>query len=122
LGSSDKLYGYVLTLSLIVIAFTVPVIWSFLDRRRMNYDLMYPWLRVYVRFVLGTTLVFYGSAKLFPSQSASLAFLTLTEPFGQASPMGLLWTFMGASRPYCVIAGAAEFVSGLLLFVPWTEA
>jgi hypothetical protein len=33
----------------------------------------------------------------------------------------LLWTFMGVSRPYSIFAGAAEFTSGALLFVPWTE-
>jgi uncharacterized membrane protein YphA (DoxX/SURF4 family) len=98
------------------------VVWSFVDRKRSNYELMYAWFRVYIRFALGTVLVRYGSMKLFPSQFPSPAFFTLSEPFGQASPMGLLWTFMGASRPYSIFAGAAEFVSGALLFVPWTEA
>ena len=121
-GSGDKLYDYVRVSCFLVSALAVSVVWSFADRKRPNYELMHAWLRVYIRFALGTVLVGYGSAKLFPSQFSSPAFLRLTEPFGQASPMGLLWTFMGASRPYCVIAGAAEFVSGLLLFVPWTEA
>jgi hypothetical protein len=121
-ASGDTLYDYVLVFCFLVIALAISVIWSFADRRRSNYELMYAWLRVYVRFALGTVLVRYGSAKLFPSQFSSPAFFTLSEPFGQASPMGLLWTFMGASRPYSIFAGAAEFVSGVLLFVPWTEA
>jgi len=121
-GSGDKLYDYVLVLCFLVIALAASVVWSFVDRKRSNYELMYAWLRVYIRFALGTVLVRYGSTKLFPSQFPSPAFFTLSEPFGQASPMGLLWTFMGASRPYSIFAGAAEFVSGALLFVPWTEA
>jgi uncharacterized membrane protein YphA (DoxX/SURF4 family) len=122
-GSGDKTYDYVLVLCFLVSALAVSVVWSFADRKRTNYKLMHAWLRVYIRFALGTALVGYGSMKLFPYQfSSSPTFSRLTEPFGQASPMGLLWTFMGASRPYCIFAGAAEFISGVLLFVPWTEA
>jgi hypothetical protein len=121
-ASGDTLYDYVLVLCFLVIALALSVVWSFVDRKRSNYEVMYAWLRVYVRFALGTTLIGYGSAKLFPSQFSSPAFFTLTETFGQASPMGLLWTFMGISRPYTIFAGTAEFVSGVLLFVPWTEA
>jgi hypothetical protein len=121
-GSGDKTYDYVRVLCFLVSALAVCAVWSFADRKRANYDLLYAWLRVYVRFALGVALVGYGSAKLFPSQFSPPAFVRLTEPFGQASPMGLLWTFMGASRPYSILAGAAEFVSGVLLFVPWTES
>jgi hypothetical protein len=39
------------------------------------------------------------------------------QPFGDASPMGLLWTFMGASVAYIVFAGLGEMVGGLLLTV-----
>jgi hypothetical protein len=120
-ASGDKIYDYVLALCFLVIALAISVVWSFVDRKRSNYELMYACLRVYIRFALGTALVVYGSLKLFPSQFPPPAFFTLSEPFGQASPMGLLWTFMGVSRPYSILAGAAEFVSGVLLFVPWTE-
>lgn len=37
---------------------------------------------------------------------------------GDASPMGLLWTFIGASRPYETFCGLAEMLGGILLFVP----
>src|SRR5262249_30085415 len=33
-----------------------------------------------------------------------------------SSPMGLLWTFMGYSKPYTIFAGASEVVGGMLLF------
>ena len=119
-GSGDKTYDYVLMLYFLAGALAVSVVWSLADRKRANYEVLYAWLRIYIRFVLGAALVGYGSAKLFPSQFPPPAFFTLTEPFGQASPMGLLWTFMGVSRPYTILAGAAEFASGVLLLVPWT--
>jgi hypothetical protein len=121
-ASGDKTYDYVLALCFLVIALAISLVWSFGDRKRSNYELMDAWLRVYIRFALGTALVGCGSVKLFPSQFSSPAVFTLSETFGQASPMGLLWTFMGISRPYSIFAGAAEFASGVRLFVPWTEA
>jgi len=39
----------------------------------------------------------------------------MMQPYGDSSPMGLLWTFMGASPGYQMFAGAAEVVGGLLL-------
>jgi len=121
-GRGDTTYNYVLLLCFLASALAVSMVWSLADRKRLNYDRLYSWLRIYIRFVLGAALVGYGSAKLFPSQFPPPAFFTLAEPFGQASPMGLLWTFMGVSRPYSVFAGAAEFASGVLLLVPRTAA
>jgi hypothetical protein len=46
----------------------------------------------------------------------------LVEAYGDSSPMGLLWTFMGASRGYNAFAGGAEMLAGLLLFVPGLTA
>jgi hypothetical protein len=40
------------------------------------------------------------------------------ESIGEASPMGILWTFMGSSRPYTIFGGLAEMVPGLMLFFP----
>jgi hypothetical protein len=40
------------------------------------------------------------------------------QPFGDASPMGLLWTFMGSSKTYTIFCGAVEMVAGVMLFVP----
>jgi hypothetical protein len=40
----------------------------------------------------------------------------MLQPFGDASPMGLLWTFMGASRSYNFFTGMGEMLGGVLLF------
>jgi hypothetical protein len=40
----------------------------------------------------------------------------LVETYGESSPMGLLWTFMGYSTAYNVFTGGAEVVGGGLLF------
>jgi hypothetical protein len=41
----------------------------------------------------------------------------LLQPYGDSSPMGLLWTFMGASKTYNVFTGAVEMLGGALLFI-----
>jgi hypothetical protein len=42
--------------------------------------------------------------------------MQLEETYGDMSPMGLLWKFMGFSTPYNLFAGAAEAGAGVLLF------
>jgi hypothetical protein len=39
----------------------------------------------------------------------------LLQPYGESSPMGLLWTFMGASKAYTLFAGLSEYLGGALL-------
>jgi hypothetical protein len=42
------------------------------------------------------------------------------EPFGNFSPMGVLWYSIGASPAYEIFFGVAEVLSGLLVIVPQT--
>ena len=44
----------------------------------------------------------------------------MLDAFGESSPRGLLWTFVGDSRAYAVFAGASEIIAGLLLCFPRT--
>ena len=38
------------------------------------------------------------------------------QPYGDSSPMGIAWTFMGASKAYTMFSGFAEAIGGFLLF------
>jgi hypothetical protein len=54
-------------------------------------------------------------------QQMPFPFLTrFVEPFGNFSPMGVLWNFVGASPVYEIIAGCAEMLGGILLIAPRT--
>jgi len=44
----------------------------------------------------------------------------LLEPYGNFSPMGVLWASIGAAPAYEVFAGCAEMLGGILLIVPRT--
>ena len=115
-GSGDTTLAYVYLVCQIGIAVCGALVWSVLDRRRANYARLAPWLWAYVRLLLATALIAYGSYKVIPSQFPKPSLDRLAQPFGEASPMGLLWTFMGASAAYQMFSGAGELLGGVLLF------
>jgi hypothetical protein len=63
-------------------------------------------------------MVSYGMIKVIPLQMPAPQLTRLVEPFGNFSPMGVLWYSIGASRPYEMLTGCAELLGGILLFVP----
>jgi len=114
-GSGDTSAAWIRGFCILVVAVFATVIWTLLDRNRTQYDRLHEGLRVYVRFVLALAMISYGAIKVIPSQFPLPTLHRLMEPFGDASPMGLLWTFMGASPAYSMFAGAIEMLGGLLL-------
>jgi hypothetical protein len=114
-GSGDTMFDWVQTLCFLVLALTATVVWTLLDRRRPHYARLYEWLKVYVRFGLALTMIEYGGLKIIPSQFPRPSLDRLLQPFGDAPPMGVLWTFMGASAAYTTFAGLTEWLGGVLL-------
>src|SRR5262249_12115831 len=119
-GSGDKLLDWVQAFSLVLVSVGVVAIWSLLDRRRANDERLNTWFRVFVRFALGTTMVSYGMSKVVPLQMPVVFLTRLVEPFGNFSPMGVLWTSIGAAPAYESFVGCAELAGGALLFAPRT--
>jgi len=114
-GSGDTTWNYVQVFCLLVIAAAVTIVWTLLDRKRASYPRLYDGLRVYIRFALAAAMIGYGAFKVIQSQFPASPFERLMQPFGDFSPMGILWAFMGASASYNVFAGLAEMIPGLLL-------
>ena len=114
-GSGDTTYNYVQVLCFLILAAVTTAVWTVLDRKRPEYTRLYAGLRVYIRFALAAAMLAYGAYKIIPSQFAKPFPSQLIEPFGEASPMGFLWIFMGASSGYTIFAGTAEMLGGMLL-------
>jgi hypothetical protein len=114
-GSGDTTLDYIEVLCNITLSFVVMLVWSVLDRRRREYTTLHAWLRVLVRYMLAVTLFGYGFAKVFPLQFRTPPLARLLEPYGEFSPMGALWWFMGASTGYIIFSGTMEVLGGLLL-------
>jgi uncharacterized membrane protein YphA (DoxX/SURF4 family) len=105
---------------LLVIATVATVVWSVLDRKRENYVTLYKWFRLAIRLCLAGQMFTYGLVKLVPLQMPYPYLNKLVEPFGNFSPMGVLWGSIGSSPAYEMFAGSAEMMGGILLVVPRT--
>ncbi len=119
-GSGDRTFDFVQLACVFVLAVAVALIWTLVSavRRRPpgSMSRIHDALRTYVRYVLGFTLISYGMFKIIQTQFPFPHLARLVETYGESSPMGLLWTFMGYSKPYNFFAGLAEAGGGLLLF------
>jgi hypothetical protein len=117
-GSGDKVFDWVLVFCLLLVAVAGTAIWSVLDRGRPHYTRLHRWFRLFVRFSLGATMISYGMAKAIPLQMPAPGPMRLVEPFGNFSPMGVLWAAIGASPSYEMSAGFAELAGGILICLP----
>jgi len=119
-GSGDKTWDWVLAFLVLVFSVFGTAIWSALDRKRLNYVALHKWCYVLIRFALGTQMLSYGMDKFIPLQMPFPPLTRLVEPYGNFSPMGVLWYSIGASPAYEIFVGAAEMFGGILLFFPRT--
>ncbi len=119
-GSHDNAFGWVLAFCLLVISALATGIWSVLDRKRENYAQLHKWFRLFIRLCVAGQMLNYGMFKVIPLQMPFPHLARLFEQFGDFSPMGILWSSIGASPAYEIFAGCGEVIGGLLLIVPRT--
>ena len=115
-GSGDTVFDYVQAFTILIGAVVVAIAWSIIDRRRLSYSRLNTSLHVALRYSLAIVLLNYGLAKVFAVQYQPPQLDRYLEPFGNASPMGLLWMLMDSSRPYTIFTGWVETTAGILLF------
>ena len=119
-GSGDKAFDWTLVFSLLVFAAFGTMVWSVLDRRRTNYVTLHKWFRLAIRILLVGQLMGYGLAKVIPLQMPFPYLSQLLTPYGKFSPMGVLWSSIGAAPSYEIFAGFAELLAGVLILFPRT--
>lgn len=117
-GSGDRTFDWIQLALLVVLAVMATLVWSALDRKSRYDERIYPWFRLYMRIVLAMIILYYGAAKIFPSQFYAIPLSRYMQPLAAGSPMGLLWSMMSASRTYTFFAGFVETLAAVLLFVP----
>ena len=115
-GAGDKTVFWVDQLVTLVLAVVVAIVWTALDRRRTEYRKAHDWLRAHVRFTLGAIMLGYGAYKIVQLQFPPPMLSALIRPYGESSPMGILWKLMGHSYGYNLFTGLAEAVPAALLF------
>lgn len=114
-GGGDSTVGALLLLLRVAMAILATSLWTLFDRRSTDHRRLDAGLRVVVRYTLAYTLLQYGAIKILKMQFSFPGGTRLAELYGDASPMGLLWTFMGYSTSYTVFTGLVETGAGLLL-------
>ncbi|MEU2029952.1 DoxX family protein [Nocardia amamiensis] len=118
--SGDQAYFWVLVFVVGVVAVLGTLIWSVLDRKRPDYRAVQPWFLLFLRLCLAGQMISYGMAKAIPTQMPPTPLSRLIQPYGDFSPMAVLWNQIGVSQPYEILLGCAELLAGVLLFVPRT--
>ncbi|QNK63414.1 hypothetical protein H7F33_02580 [Pedobacter sp. PAMC26386] len=115
-GSGDTTFHYLQLLLFTSFSLVGTLIWTLIDQKRISYNTLYYWLTVAVRFYLAFTLINYGMVKVIKLQFPFPGSYRLIQAYGNSSPMGLAWTFLGFSKGYNLFMGIAELLGALLLF------
>jgi uncharacterized membrane protein YphA (DoxX/SURF4 family) len=119
-GSGDRVYDWVELACILALAVLGTALWSALGRKRRSYPKLHAWFRLFVRLALAATMFTYGMVKVVPLQMPFPSLNRLVEPYGNLSPMGVLWASIGASPAYEIFVGCAEMIGGILLILPRT--
>jgi uncharacterized membrane protein YphA (DoxX/SURF4 family) len=120
-GSGDTSYCYTQSCLFLVAAFVACLIWTWLEHKRTSYKTLSILFDTTLRFYLAATLFTYGFIKVFPLQFQAPDAARLAQSYGESSPMGLLWTFMGSSKLYSFFTGMGEVTAGVLLLFRRTK-
>jgi hypothetical protein len=113
-GSGDTLYHWLRLLLVAIAAVIAGGAWALAARKRA-YPRLDAVLRVWLRYWLALAMLLYGLVKVFPMQFDVPLDYIYDQRVGDKSPMGLLWLFMGYSRPYTMFCGLVEVLAGCLL-------
>lgn len=89
--------------------------WTLLDRNRKEYNRLYYWLRVIIRYRAAIGMIGFGMQKVFPVQMAYPPISILNAPLGDMTMQKLYWWEIGVSPFYQSFTGFVELGAGLLL-------
>ena len=112
----STLLGYANWLITLFVALVLGLVWSVLDRSRREYNDLYYWLRVIVRYRAGIGIIGFGFTKLFPVQMPYPSEGLLNTDFGDLTAQKIYWLSIGIVPWYQVFAGIVEVTAGVFLF------
>jgi hypothetical protein len=111
----DTQYLYLVLLVLAVTSAVMAALWTAFGRRGTSAQTAYRLLRVWIRYTLAYMILIYAMDKVFRLQFIPPTLQRLIEPYGDSSPMAMLWTYVGYSGFMTVLSGVAEAVGAALL-------
>jgi hypothetical protein len=116
----STLMGYANWIITLLISIAGGLIWTLIVRRRgterKEYNTLYYWLRVVVRYRAGIGIIGFGFTKLLPVQMPYPGLGLLNTNFGDMTAQKIFWLSVGIVPWYQVFAGVVECLAGTLLF------
>jgi hypothetical protein len=116
----SPLNGYATWIITFIFATVVGLIWTAIVQLRKkevrNYELLYYWLRVVVRYRAGIGIIGFGFTKLMPTQLPYPSLGVLNTNFGDLTAQKIYWLSIGIVPWYEVFTGVVEVLAGALLF------
>jgi len=116
----STLLGYANWIITLLISIGGGLIWTLIVRRRgterKEYNTLYYWLRVVVRYRAGIGIIGFGFTKLLPVQMPYPGLGLLNTNFGDMTAQKIFWLSVGIVPWYQVFAGVVECLAGTLLF------
>lgn len=103
------------SLVVVVVALLGTIIWTIKNQTIQEYNQLYYWLRVAVRYRLAAALLVYALIKLYPLQSPEPSLSNLNTAYGDFSAWKLFSMTLGVVPGYQSFLGGVELVSALLL-------
>lgn len=99
-------------------------IWTLLARKskRTEYNNLYYWLRVVVRYRIAIGIIAFGFLKFYPMQMPTPSLSNLDANFGDYNTYKIYWQVVGVSIWYEVVLGIVEILGGILILFRQTTA
>ncbi|RPD47291.1 DoxX family protein [Paracnuella aquatica] len=110
--ADDSFYNWAIAALVALIGVAV---WTVADQRSKEYNKLYFWLRVLVRYRLAIGIIGYGMIKLFPLQAPFPSISNLNTHYGDLSSWKIFSMSLGIVPGYQSFLGLVEIVAGLLL-------
>ncbi|MCW3107353.1 MAG: hypothetical protein JWQ09_1859 [Segetibacter sp.] len=98
-----------------LVALAGTAVWTARDKKSKEYNALYYWLRVIVRYRLAIGLIAYGFIKLFPLQAPLPSISNLNTHYGFFTRWKLFSLSLGIVPGYESFLGLIELIAGLLL-------
>lgn len=116
----DTLLGYANWIITALVAIGGGLIWTLvvrlLKKEPLEYNKLYYWLRVVVRYRAAIGIIGFGFTKLLPVQMPYPSLGVLNTDFGDLTAQKIYWLSIGIVPWYQVFAGVVEVGAGALLF------
>lgn len=114
-GSSDKLFNFIRIFFIINLSLLTAIASHFINNKYKNFPRLLSFLITACRYFVAIMLIKYGFTKVFQNQFPTPYLARYVQQFGDSSPEGLAWFFMGYSKEFKVFTGVVEIICAIFL-------